>query len=67
VFVLALWTVSVRRHDRTVGVAALFVLAAVILIALTWAPATEAWVGVLFVALLIKEARHRRQPVSATH
>jgi len=60
VFVLALWTVTVRRHDPSPGVASLFVLTAAILIALTWAPATETWVGVVFVVLLLKEASHRR-------
>jgi low temperature requirement protein LtrA len=60
VFVLALWTVSVRRHDRSLGVASLFVFAAMILVALTWAPAAEAWVGLVLVALLLKESRHRR-------
>ena len=61
VFVLALWTVTVRRHDPSLGMASLFAFAAAILVALTWAPATEAWVGAVLVALLLNEARHRRR------
>jgi low temperature requirement protein LtrA len=61
VFVLSLWFVSVRLHDASVGVAALFLLAAALLIALTWVPAVEVWTGVLFAVLLVKEARHRRR------
>lgn len=61
VFVCALWFAHVRLHDAGLGTAVLFGLTAALLLALTWAPAAEAWTGVVFVVLLLKEARHRRQ------
>ncbi|HJR88599.1 MAG TPA: low temperature requirement protein A [Aeromicrobium sp.] len=60
-FILALWFTQVRPHDGSVRIAALFGGAAVLVLVLTWLPAAEPWVGLIFVLLLITEASRRQR------
>ena len=59
-FVLALWFAQVRIHDASARTAALFAGFAAVLVAITWLPAAEVFVGVAFVVLLVVEASRRR-------
>jgi low temperature requirement protein LtrA len=65
-FILALWFTQVRPHDNSTRIAGIFAVAAVLVFALTWLPAAEAWTGLVFVALLVTEAS-RRQRVGHAH
>ena len=59
-FVLALWFAQVRIHDSSVRTAAGFAGFAAVLVAVTWLPAAEVLVGLVFVVLLLLESRRRR-------
>lgn len=60
VFIVSLWFTEVRPHDDSAHVAVVFGVMAVIVFGLTWAPASEAWVGVAFLLLLVLEGSRRR-------
>ena len=69
VFLTAWWFVCVRPHDASARVLAPLAVALVGVLALTWAPYTELWVGLAMTALLAIElylTRDRPVPVGET-
>jgi low temperature requirement protein LtrA len=64
VLVVAMWLVDVRLHDRSARTALVFVLAATVIVAVTWLPGAEVWAGVLLVTLLGVEGWRHREAVS---
>ncbi|AXT86188.1 low temperature requirement protein A [Aeromicrobium sp. A1-2] len=57
VFLSALWFVSIRLHDSSWRTLAPFGSAVVALVAVTFVPYTELWVGLIIVVLLVAEVR----------
>lgn len=51
----ALWIVNVRLHDSSIRTAGPFGAAIVVILAVTFVPVSELWVGLVCVALLVSE------------
>ena len=54
-FLAALWFITVRLHDPSARTVVPFAAALVAILALTWLPYTELWVGLVMTALLAVE------------
>lgn len=65
VFAAALWIVVVRVHDASVRTWGPFLAAIVAILALTFVPYSELWVGLVCVVLLIGELRLTAEPDEA--
>ena len=56
-FLAALWLVSIRLHDSSIRTASLFPVAVVAVVAMTYVPYSELWVGLIVAALLVSLLR----------
>ena len=56
-FLAALWLVSIRLHDSSIRTASLFTVAVVAVVAMTYVPYSELWVGLIVAALLVSLLR----------
>jgi hypothetical protein len=52
-----MWAVNVRLHDDSPRTWGPFAVAITLILALTWVPGTELWVGLVMVMLLVVELR----------
>jgi low temperature requirement protein LtrA len=66
-FLAALWFIGVRLHDASARTVVPFSAAIVVILALTWVPYTELWVGGVLTTLLVIELVLTREVVVGEH